>query len=368
MAAPFACFASGSTVAAWVRNGTRDTVVTQPGSPLGAMVVAGLRTGYDVACNGPDATDRLPGGVSDAGLASVALGPEGGALVLANGSVVAVGRSDGVGYFPAQAQGTGLPPTARFTVASCADVDGDGAVDVVLGAAPGSASAGLLGTEGAGLVASPGLGTALTAAFGTQGLLASVVATLGPACPAGVSVVAATPGGLQLALLASNGTAAVVSTSSVAAPSGVVGIVVVDVDRDGMLDAVGCGASTSTLLLAPGLCQAGARFDTVATLPGPCSGLGAADANGDGWADLFVSGAPGVNNSLWLGDGSGHFTAAGTGAGLGVGPVAPVFHDVNRCVILSRHAIALCCRHVVPGFLGTINQLFIEVWASYMLS
>jgi hypothetical protein len=121
VAAPFACFSSGSTVAAWVRNGTYDSLVTQPGPPLGAMVVAGLRTGYDVACNGADTTDRLPDGVSDAGLASVALGPAGGALVLANGSVVAVGRSDDMGYFTAQAQGTGLLPTARFTVASCSE-------------------------------------------------------------------------------------------------------------------------------------------------------------------------------------------------------------------------------------------------------
>jgi hypothetical protein len=111
-----ACFASGSTVAVWTSNGTHDTLITQPGwVGVGAMVVAGLSTGFDVPCNGVEAPDRLPAGVSMAGVASAAMAPAGGALVLTNGSVVVVGSGNATGY-------TSTLTQARFTTACVVDV------------------------------------------------------------------------------------------------------------------------------------------------------------------------------------------------------------------------------------------------------
>jgi hypothetical protein len=66
--------------------------------------------------------------------------------------------------------------------------------------------------------------------------------------------------------------------------------------------------------------------------------------------DVFVSGASGVNNTLWLGDGMGGFSRP-QGLVLGVGPVAPVFHDVNRCVtaaVIAALLLRVCaCTPVV---------------------
>jgi hypothetical protein len=98
---------------------------------------------------------------------------------------------------------------------------------------------------------------------------------------------------------------------------------------DGVLDAVACSGATNALYVVSGLCQSVAVLASTAALPDPCSGIGLGDVNGDGALDVFVSGASGVNNSMWLGDGRGQVAVA-TGVDLGVGPVAPVFHDVNR--------------------------------------
>ncbi len=323
------------------------------------MVVAGLTTGFDVACNGPDATDRLPGGVSSARLASVALGPAGvGAIVLVDGSVVVVSSVNATGYFTAQPGGaTGLPPSSKYTTSCIVDVDGDGAVDVVLGAAPGNTSGLLVGSVGGGFaVVSGGLAATLAAALGTQGVSAATAVTLGPTCPPGVSLVAATPGSLVLVRLTSNGTAiANASVISGGGGGGLAGVAVGELNGDGVLDAVTCSGATNALYLVSGLCQPGAVLASTATLPGPCSGIGLGDVNGDGALDVFVSGASGVNNSLWLGpwrpgDGQGQVAAA-TGVDLGVGPVAPVFHDVNRCGCGADPVLLGACLTSTQGML-----------------
>ena len=229
------------------------------------MVVAGLTTGFDVACNGPDATDRLPGGVPGVGLASVALGPGGaGVLVLANGSVVAVSGSDASGYFTAQAWvPTGPPPSSRFTTSCVVDANGDGVVDVVLGAAPGNASALLAGSVGGAfgvLSGASGLGAALAAAVGTLGVSAVTAVTCPPG---GLTLVATTPGDLLLVHLTSSGTAvANLNTSSISGGGGMAGVAVGDLDLDGdslsALDAVVCSAAFNALHLVRGLCLPGA--------------------------------------------------------------------------------------------------------------
>ncbi len=318
-----ACFASGSSVASWGTNATHGTLVTQAARPFGALVVAGLRTGFDVQCNGADAVARLPDSVAVAGLAAVALGPAGGAMVLVNGSAVVVSAPDAQGYFVVQAQDAGLPPAGRYTVACAVDVNADGAVDVVLGSGPGNTSAVLLGGA-AGFVADAGLGAALTTAVGTTGVAALLAVAPGPQCPLGVSVVAVLPGAVAVVRLALNGSA--LSATSLGGSGGIAGVAVGDVTGDGVVDVVACSAA-GTLLVAPSVC-ASTSFTSVGTLTGPCSGVGLGDADGDGDTDVFASGTVGVANSLWLNDGGGRFTAA-SGMGLGAGPSAPVFLDVN---------------------------------------
>jgi hypothetical protein len=283
-----ACFASASTVAAWTTNGTHDTLITQPGSPgVGAMVVAGLATGFDVPCNGPDAPARLPVGVSSVGLVSVALGPCGGALVLANGSVVAVGAGNATGHFVAQAGAPlGLPPSARYTTACVVDATGDGIVDVLLGAAAGSTSAALLGGD-TGFSVSTGLGAALGTALGSAGVTGMVASTLGTGSPGGVSVIAAGPTGVLLIQLSPSGDAVVNVTAIPGGGGGVPGGIAAGylVVGEGTLAVITCSTSASTnttsLWLASNVGKPGVGFVTVnGTLPGPCSGVGLGDANG----------------------------------------------------------------------------------------
>jgi hypothetical protein len=325
-----ACFASGSTTAVWSGNGTCRTLVTQAGAAFGPLVVAGLCTGFDVQCNDGDAVARLPAAVAAAGFAAGAVGSRGGVFVLANGSAVAVDAASADGYMSAQVQPSGLPPASRFTVACVVDLDADGAEDVVLGGAVGTSAAVLMGSAtGQGLTAGAApFGNSLSSALGAGGVSALVAVALGPGCPVGASVIAATPAHVVVVRLALVG-GSQVSTFTNAMPSGAdaVGLAVADLDGDGAMDALAC-TTTGQLLLASGLCSAFPAFVAVGALPGPCSGLAVGDADGDGDMDAFASGAAGVNNTLWLNSGRGVFAAA-LGLALGVGPVAPVFVDVN---------------------------------------
>ncbi len=304
---------------------------------MGALVVAGMRTGLDVQCNGADAVARLPGGapVSVVGLAAVGLGPQGGAFVLANGTVVVAAPSDAEGCFSPQLESPAgrLPPSSRYTVACAVDVNADGTVDVVLGGATGSPPAVLLAAAGAQgfSVDSGALGAALASAIGLAGVHSLAAVVLGPGCPLGVTLVAASPSAVLMTWLATNGSF-VVSTS-VANSGGVAGVAFADISGDGTVDAVSCTNTTGALLVAAALCDT-PGFVVVGSLPGPCSGVGLGDIDGDGDVDAFVTGATGVANSLWLNDGQGRFSVA-AGIELGVGPSAPVLVDVNgdgRCV------------------------------------
>ncbi len=96
-----ACFASGSIAAAWSTNGTLSTVVSVLES-RGALVVSGLRTGFDVQCNGAAGTSRLPSVAQSSGVGSVVLadvvGSDGAidaVLIVGTAGLLEVGIGDG---------------------------------------------------------------------------------------------------------------------------------------------------------------------------------------------------------------------------------------------------------------------------------
>jgi hypothetical protein len=112
-----ACFASGSVVAAWSWDpvSVSLTLVSHT-TGFGTLGISGLRSGFDVQCNGVAGTARLPRGVSTIGLLSAALVDVSGSdgmvdlvAVLANGSTV-VASNNGSNYFLTST--VGLPPVS----------------------------------------------------------------------------------------------------------------------------------------------------------------------------------------------------------------------------------------------------------------
>lgn len=96
------------------------------------------------------------------------------------------------------------------------------------------------------------------------------------------------------------------------------GLVVEDFDKDGVLDVFVTGGASPCLLFM-GTGSGSLRDETATRTPAPgraCSAYGAsaADADGDGYLDLFLA-KNGEADRLWFNDGNGHFSLREGGVG-----------------------------------------------------
>ena len=309
------CFGSRSTTAAWIRSvnasSSNVTLSMVSGTPLGTIVMSNTRTGMDVMCS--DAPARLPsllvspndGAGVIAAVAVADVNGDGAVDVvarLANGTVVAA-RNDGRFNFSTS------PSVTLSRTASCSavwDVNGDGLVDVVVWNVSGGA-VGVWRSNGSLMSSSATYGFGIPGVGSGGATVVSVgVADLSGDGVLDIVIASTSSSGLWVGVTTSSGSFQdVTATQSPAlfSSSASTCVVLGDVNSDGAVDVLMCKASSPPRLWLNNGAMMLSNWTDIGSqaVSSGCFG----DVDNDGDVDLLLSGS---DTRLYINDGTGLFT------------------------------------------------------------